>query len=400
MNGQDLGDVQASLAQAADAQIARVVAMVDALPDRGDADALIAPLRPRLAQLRPVRAVGFTRLLFTPVNPVIVPTLEWRRSGLGVPRPALQLLGEAIRAALPEGAAWRAEIHPESGPILWPMAATILDGLGMPADWAATGLATREYSAVAGIAAALLHEATLIDMRASRRRPADDATIRAILHRCKARKAAALDTAVAVLLAQLPSPGRVLPLAAEVANDDLIIGRALDQVVANLSRAAAGTSDLRGTAAEAGRIALLLGSLEKSATPGRRNRLDSIRRKADASCRRCFDGAFSETMALVKTGAAAPFDDGSVAAIEARARDLRSFEGAARKLGSATYYDTLLADAALTIRKAPGPLGLADQVRLVEILAGPEQALAMLSASQAPEGASAAPILHNPSLQG
>jgi hypothetical protein len=53
--------IQTSLAHAADAQIARVVAMVDAMPERGSADALIAPLRPRLAALRPTRPLSFTR---------------------------------------------------------------------------------------------------------------------------------------------------------------------------------------------------------------------------------------------------------------------------------------------------------------------------------------------------
>jgi len=48
-------DLQRSLLDAGDAQISRIVAMVDALPERGSADALIAPLRPRLARLHPRR---------------------------------------------------------------------------------------------------------------------------------------------------------------------------------------------------------------------------------------------------------------------------------------------------------------------------------------------------------
>ena len=52
------------LVSAQDAKILKVVAMVDALPQRGEADNLIEPLRARLAQLRPGRplAVGLLRL--------------------------------------------------------------------------------------------------------------------------------------------------------------------------------------------------------------------------------------------------------------------------------------------------------------------------------------------------
>ena len=74
-----LHDVARTLNAARDEQLARVVAVVDALPARGAADTLIAPLRPRLATLRPTRPLNLTRLLFTPLDPLIVPSAEWRR---------------------------------------------------------------------------------------------------------------------------------------------------------------------------------------------------------------------------------------------------------------------------------------------------------------------------------
>ena len=56
-----LGEIRSlnrHLVSAQDVKILKVVAMVDALPARGDADSLIAPLRPRLAQLRPRRPLS------------------------------------------------------------------------------------------------------------------------------------------------------------------------------------------------------------------------------------------------------------------------------------------------------------------------------------------------------
>ena len=64
--------LQHDLLGARDQQILRVVDMVDKMPQRGDADDFIAPLRPRLAFLRPIRRLNFTRLLFQPLDSVIV----------------------------------------------------------------------------------------------------------------------------------------------------------------------------------------------------------------------------------------------------------------------------------------------------------------------------------------
>src|SRR5580704_4191496 len=67
------------LATAPDMQIAKVVAVVDALESRGAADEMIEPLRSRLPQLRLPRPLRFSRLLFMPLDVLIVPNPEWRR---------------------------------------------------------------------------------------------------------------------------------------------------------------------------------------------------------------------------------------------------------------------------------------------------------------------------------
>ena len=333
MSETDLGRLQASLAGAPDMQVSRVVAMVDAMPDRGEADALIAPLRSRLALMRPARRVSFTRLLFTPLNPVILGTSEWRRSNMGVPRAALACLGKAVLAALPASSDWCGAgqcLLPAMGRTLWPQASAVLDELAMPRAWPTdTGLTSAEYRAVTGTVACVLREAADVEACAAQGRPPDDALLRAMLSNGHARVAGALDTLVAVLLDQMPSPVRVLAIAADVAGGDHVLGRALDRLVDQLSQRTGDVSGLRATAYEAARIAVLLSSLESAAVPGRRERLDLIRRKADSSCRVCFERAFTQTMAPLKAGGGAPLDDDTIATMEARARDLRWFETAA-----------------------------------------------------------------------
>lgn len=384
-----VAEMQASLAQAGDTQIARVVAMVDALPQRGQADALIAPLRPRLAQIRPARPLGFTRLLFTPLNPVIVPTAEWQRSGVGVPRPALAFLGEAVRATLAPDTDPRADAAAlaESGPTIWPAAAAILDGLPMPDGWPGlTGLTTSDYPAITRVAASVLHEAVVIERLVNTQRPVEDSAVRETLSRSKARGVAALDTVVAVLLARLPSLARIVTLATEAAGADRATGQAIDRLAASLSgQAAAG--DLQQAAMEAARTAALLAALEDGASPERRSQLQRIRRDADMLCRRSFNQAVTQTLALTAAAMTAASDDEAVAGMEACARDLRRLEAAGRKLGSGEHYDALLTGAATAICDNPGSLGLADQVRLVEILAGPDEAMALLSAARSPPAA-------------
>jgi hypothetical protein len=130
-----LRELQHTLASAKDAHIERVVAIVDAMPERGSADGLIAPLRPRLAQIRPARPLRFSRLLFLPLDPLIVPAPKWRPEYLTIPRTALEPLAGSVRdamdaelrAAVDRAIAGRttrdAETIRKAGALLWPAAA-------------------------------------------------------------------------------------------------------------------------------------------------------------------------------------------------------------------------------------------------------------------------------------
>ena len=377
--------IQASLAQARDAQVARVVALVDAMPERGRADALIAPLRPRLVQLGVGRPLGFTRLLFTPLNPVIMPLPAWQRSAIGAPRPALSVLGKAVRASLPEYADWQGDWDGlvAAGTMLWPIAATTLETMAMPQNWFdATGLAANQFPAVAKIVSAVLHEAVAVERLARTRESIPNGEILAILSRSRTRGAAALDSVVSVMLARLPVPSQVASLVMEAAGNDRAIGRAIERLAATLTTPALDASDLREAAVETGRIVAMIDALDCGATAERRAQLEQIRREADRLNRRTFGRAVDQFVTLAQTAMSASFDDTVIAGIEAFARDLRRLATISRRLGGADEYDGRLETTAAAVQTIGGDLGLADRIRLVEILAGPEQALAMLTQPQ------------------
>ena len=388
-------EVVTGLVQARDAQIARVVAMVDNMPDRGAADALIAPLRARLAQLRPARPFGFTRLLFSPLDPVIVTGGRWRRGDLGVPRPALAPLGQAVQAALPalsqtlEPGACR--VTPDDRPAiaalgagLWPAAAAVVEAMPPPPNWVeASGLALADFPGLAAVIAAVLRQASRIEaMAASRDKPSDEA-IRQVLHGTEAKGGIAVGTTVCVMLARLAVPARVLAVAFEIGSDQrpTPADRVLEHTLSGLKgSAAADKGDATDAAIEAGRVASLLAGLEEDGhlNPERRRQLDHIRKEADARCRQRFDHAVAATLAQADL-AAGPEQDEAVAGLESAARDLRRLESAGRRLGGADHYDSLVQSVCAQFSDAANPLGLADRVRMVEILAGPDEALALLA---------------------
>ena len=394
-----VAQVQASLAQARDAQVARIVAMVDAMPHRGEADALIAPLRERLAQLRPRRSLGVTRLLFTPLDTVIVPAERWRPGDVGVPRPALAPIAAAIRTALPEMSAQidtltqalapedRAPIGP-LGAALWSQAAAALGSLAAPPDWSvASDLPMAEFASLATAVRAVLAEASMIEALATSRQLPQDGAIRAVLGRAEKHGAQAAATVTAVLLARLPMAAQVLALAAETGGRWPAEG-AIDHTLIRLQTAvaagAAADGDLREAALDAARVAALLGGLESGANAGRRRQLDQIRRQADMLCvgrfERAMVAAIAQTKALALLGGD---DDPALLALEGAIRALRRLETAGRRLGSGEEYDAMLSAFSEGVKAADSGFALADRVRLVEILSGPDEALALLASSSA-----------------
>ncbi len=403
----ELRAVRRSLSDVTDAQLVQVVALIDRMTERGDADTFIAPFRARLGQLGPRRPLRFGRLLFLPLDPVIVPAPRFRPGTPCVPRSALAPFSLLVHAALGARAneieaavAGRATEDTETigraGAVLWSEAAVILGNAPQPPGWAAAGLPGGLYKPLAlGIAAVLEQAATMhalaTDVAAGL--PLDVAAIDAILTKAAPHGAEAWSLVLAVLLGRLPDADAILLHANAwmVRQGAPDLRTAIDQVaetqLARLESDEDGGAqvqrvDLADAGAYVHRLAGMLDGLAGATPPlALRLRVDAIRTRVDANCRQRFaNGMAGEFMAPLRQLREA---SGPVAlqGLEAAARQLRVLETEARRLGGAPTYDTLLREAAMAVRNMASDDGLplGEKVRLIEILAGPEEALALLT---------------------
>jgi hypothetical protein len=393
---------------AEDPRIIRIVAIVDAMINRGPVDQLIVPIRPRLATLRPPRPLRFARLLFHPLERLVVPAARWRPGQKALPRTALRPMADHVRLTMgPAATAIEAEIAGHTtaetalivrlGRSLWPAAAPILAAGTMPATWNTTALGEPAYRALAAAVAALLAEAPALDTLCSASvadlLPPTAETVTALLARVAKSDRAALPMMITLLLDRLPEAAGLLPTAREgqqaaviqAAADeaaDLLL-RQLDQPAGGIQmRIAAGT--LVESAAAAGRVATLLTHLETpDAKPHRREHLRAVRQRLNAGCKARFVSALENELLAPLHHAATTADPVHIAALEAAARGLRLLESEARAVGGGSTYDLLLGKAAEAIRADTmrDRLAPADRLRLVEILSGSDAALAMFDQS-------------------
>lgn len=396
--------LQETLARASDERIAQVVAAIDGLPRRGAADAIIAPLRPRLALLRPGRPLHWSRLLFLPLDPLIVPTARWRPGEPTIPRGALAHLGSAVRIgmgdaaeAIARGIANRttaeAGICAEFGGLLWPAAARALAAAAAPDGWAESGFAADGFGPLAHDVAVALERILPIDtVRAETELGVtlQFAALQPILSSATNRGPTALAMVVTLLLTRLPQAGPLLDCGTlEEAPLREAIVRARAVLLARIEapggvEALVVGSALADAAAAVRQVgALLCGLRDFGGTAEVRRREAAIRQRLDAGCRARFTaGLADDFIARLQAPSSEP-DPATLPVIEATARSLRALEGEARTVGSAELYDTLLREAAATVKALPygGALSLVDKVRLVEILLGPDEALAVLEAA-------------------
>ncbi len=405
-----LKELNRELTQARDSQISRVVAMVDALPVRGVADHLIEPLRPRLAQLRLARPLRFCRLLFTPFDPVIVAGPKWRPGSPSIPRTALDPIAEGVRtelgplameieAAIAGKTVADTAVIADAGVRLWGEAARVLaNAEAPPPQWAQSGLPVAVYRALSRSISVVLAKAThLHDLvqkagHGAQLKPADALRL---LDIDAGHNPDAWGMLLALLLSRLPQadgvlrtaistgligPNSIMRTAAEQAIDGVLGGL---EAQGGLGGPIFG-SELSQAGPEVFRILALLQGLDSDQLSGdRRRRVHELRQRVEASCRTRFEagltGEFIAPLMLLRPGA----DAAEVTRLEDIARDLRRLEAAARKLNARNGLEAQLIRAAEEIggMKPDGALTLADRVRLVEILAGPDTALAMLDAA-------------------
>jgi hypothetical protein len=404
-SGRDIRELGRRLAEAPDAEVARAVAVVDQLPHRGGADQLIEPLRRRLAQLRPPRPLRFTRLLFLPLEPLIVPPPRWQPHLPTIPRSALTPLAATVRAGLGAEAAaidaliralsaHQTEAVARAGDLLWPRAAGLLAAAPLPVGWAETGLNVALYPALARRIGAVLTQAPLLRELVAE---ADAgiasprlAPIQAMLADVRARCPDALTMLITLLLAKLP---QLAALLAEIAPELGPSGEtALRQAGQDATEAllvgletgggmeiAVSRIDLADAAQEIRRTVTLLRQLaERTDVPQMRAREQAIRQRLDAGCRQRFAQAMTAEFLPLLRQPPAGSDAAAENALETTARHLRELESEARVIGGGDAYDAQLREAATAVRAGGAGMTLAARVRLVEILAGPEAAMALL----------------------
>jgi hypothetical protein len=341
--------------------------------------------------------LSFTRLMFHPLNTLIVPAPAWRRGSLSIPRTALAPIITALRDLL-EPEATQIDADGRAGPVdrdrltafgasIWPRAAIALDSMATPLGWMdATGLPRTDYPAIGATAAAVLSVAVEIDAVIQRAGAPTEDAIRIILGRTAPRGAAALSAVVVVLLALLRGPGLILALGTEAAGSnpskaiDAAIEHTLDRLQMALDEDRAISPIMAQAACDTAHIADLLLEFELGASnrPDRKRRIDRLRRAADTMCRARFESALQEEFLDKLEILPRNPEDEVVEALETSARGLRHWEMHGRLLGSAERYEAMFANCRDPIQRATGKLRLEDRVRLTEIIVGAREAVSLL----------------------
>jgi hypothetical protein len=384
---------------AGDEKIRQIVGLVDGSSDNHSLAMLLDPLRPRLAALHLARPLRFARLLFTPVNDLLVPARVWKPGQAAIPRSVLKSLTNTVRVVLAgEVGAIEAklvgcttndlDVVSRAGQMLWRRAGDILAMAPPAVGWDDTGLPASAYDPLARAIATVLRRA--VPLRMLQR----EAEI-GLLQPNEAGIAEVVSG-----MADEPAEGRVLvlklvlmrcPHAAEILRrltnstdtpaERALLSAAMDAGVQGLLAEIEDTTILPGSLGEVGvqaqQVAGLLQDLGNEANSSRvRSRLKEIREKMDLLCRDRFNEGMQKGLVRPLATAPASFDAAGQRELETCARDLRSVETAGRKLGSAAAYAASLVQAGAAVEAAAeaGTLSRIRAVRLVEILAGPEQA--------------------------
>ena len=384
----ELHAVRSRVADAGDDRVLQIVRLVETMTDRGEADALLAPLRGRLGLLRPARKMRFSRLLFMPFDRVIVSPTTWRMEQPTIPRTALIPLTKIVRASL--GAVAEA-LDPVIGAIdttdsaavarigaqLWPLAGRALAASEAPPSWAAQGLPKAAFMplqlAVGFILGAQEQLANLPPVGGE------------YVEHCLASLLTAAGECgtqcwgmlLALLLQGFPSAETPFRAAVSRRPDkagDAAARAALDLAAEWIENSAVerGTLDLTQAVDEIGRQIVLLDCF--SAEPALRQEAARLRVALQAACVARFEAGLNGCIGARL--ATAP-DRVAVGGMEQDARTLRRMEIQARRLGDGPDYDRKLRQAADSIAATPC-LDRMDRVRLVEILVGAPAAMRVL----------------------
>ena len=137
---------------------------------------------------------------------------------------------------------------------------------------------------------------------------------------------------------------------------------------------------------EVRRLATLLDELSARAdTAERRASIGAMRRRLDTSCRARFQAGLLEDLLAPLQRRTDAVDGATQTQFEQAARNLRGLETQARRIGGGEIYDEMLGAASKAMQAAAtnGLLTRPRKVRLVEILSGADEALALLDGAPA-----------------
>ena len=408
-NGSDLRALRGKIAASTDDHILRVLEVIDGLSSRGEADLLIEPLRKRMAELRPRRKLSLARLLFTPLNPLIVAANDWVPESPAIPRTAIAPMVRLVQRHLGEEQTARinAVVSQHSttdalgsimsiGGDLWRNASVILASAGVPDGWHNdSGLRDCDYQALAKAVSALLSQATPLLQIAvnagagTKPEVADLLEIFSVVGRAGSQA-----TAMLMILGMhwLPHAELFLKLAEQFSQRQgdpsfaRITDIAVEYLLSEMSEGPMSGAGLATAANEVRRSTALLEDLLASSThkPRRKSQVEEARRAVDAACRERFAAEITTNL-MARSSELSGADADTVEQFENTARELRRFESAARRLGGGDHYDKKLRQAmeALWPQEQDDALANISRIRLIEILCGPDAAAAALNGQRA-----------------
>ena len=410
-----------ALCAADDRQLMAVLALVDASPARAAVDELLCSVRPRLWLLRPPRRLSLRRVLTVPMEALLAEPFLCLPAGIRLPRsllPALFAVVErgldpTLRAEIESGCQRCStldidEMH-RLGRRLWPAAAAVLqqamlDPRGLNRALAGEGIETASFNDHCHALLVLLrHGEKLAQALLPRDGRLPDPGTAAAPHRTMLLQAAeegplAFRCIAAAFLLRAPSPDIVVRMIAQarLSLQRPALLQVVEEVVAGLAQELGllpeAPRQLPDSLAErrselALRLAMIIAEMS-----GQGTRLEALAADAGEALVRQFGITLDAAVLAPLEGlSAAGFaETETVAAIEAAARAARRMEVAGRAMGRGGIFAAAqaaareriirLAEQSPAVADGSGAIALPDLVRLLEILSGPDDALAMIEA--------------------
>lgn len=420
-NGKALRDeIERSLQRASERQLVRVMGFIDRLPSRTAVEDLVERVRPRLALVRPVRPMTVDRILTLPFEDLLADNEQAEASQWLVPRSLHRAILAIARRRVPEPvlqdlhAAIDGKTMDEDGALLttgdtlWPAAATalrsfLLHGAG---EERVEGWGERHRNRLTGIALVLEHAPTTVPLLRrlppkpmAALAPAEQSKALALLHTMRNASEDLFRFGYTMLMRRSSDPTDIFHLILqhdlELVHDqrDRLLADAATECLQEINAIHTNVSTQRQqslnlAADKTSRLVALIESLERAPSTVRVDRRQLLATKERASqtivsvLERSLTGDLRRAMDDLTS--AKPLGDDDVLAAEDMARSAKKIEIAGGRLGIGRTLDALLDRELvgyrdLLARRARGGSGsVMEGVRLVEIMFGPDAALAVL----------------------